>query len=298
MFDNYCKTWKLKVNIPKTKVLIFSKGRPKQNLHFFYDDSELEIVNEYKYLGILLSRSGSSFSQNKKYLAQQANKVLFSLFRKSRNLNLSIDLQIELFNKTVKPILLYGCEIWGYGNFDDLERVQLKFVKYALNMKKSTPTFMIYGELGVTPISIDIKTGVISFWSRLLTGTENKLSSSIYTVIYQRHKNNQIKSEYINNVKNVINTCGFSGIWDSQSIPNSKWFKLAVSRKLNDQFLQEWSSLVDSSSSGNNYKLLRKLLDIVDIFRYFLLTILNFFLPFEQEIISYPLKLADGIVFP
>ena len=110
-----------------------------------------------------------------KSLAQPANKALFSLIRKSRNLNLSIDLQIELFNKTVKPILLYGCEVWGYGNFDDLERVQLKFLKYALNMKKSTPTFMIYGELGVTPISIDIKNRVISFWSRLLTVTENKL---------------------------------------------------------------------------------------------------------------------------
>ena len=115
--------------------------------------------------------------------------------------------------------------ILGYGNFDDLERVQLKFLKYAFNMKKSTPTFMIYGELGATPIiSIDIKNRVISFWSRILTGTENKLSSSIYTVIYQMHKNNQIESEYINNVKNI-----FSGIWDSQSIPNSNLFKLAVS---------------------------------------------------------------------
>ena len=75
------------------------------------------------------------------------------------------------------------------------------------------------------------------------------------------HKNNQIKSEYINNVKNVINTCGFSGIWDSQSIPNSNLFKLAVSRKLNDQYLQEWSSLVDSSSSGNNYKLFKETFD-------------------------------------
>ena len=35
MFENYCKTRKLKVNIPKIKVFIFSKGRPKQNLHFF-----------------------------------------------------------------------------------------------------------------------------------------------------------------------------------------------------------------------------------------------------------------------
>ena len=58
--------------------------------------------------------------------------------------------------------------------------------------------------------------------------------------------------------KNVINTCGFYGIWDSQSIPNSNWFKLAVSRELNDQYLQEWPSLVDSSSSGNNYKLFKE----------------------------------------
>ena len=199
------------VNISKTKVLIFSKGRPNKKFHFFFNECELEIVNNYKYLGILLSRSGS-FGKNKKYLAEQANKAPFALFRKSRNLNLSIDLQIELFNKTVKPILLYGCEIWGYGNCDDLERVQLKFLKYAFNLKKSTPTYMIYGELGVKPILIDIKTRVVSFWSRLLTETENKLSSLMYKIVYQMHKNKQIKSEYINNVENIINTCGFSRI--------------------------------------------------------------------------------------
>jgi hypothetical protein len=29
----------------------------------------------------------------------------------------------------VKPILLYGCEIWGFGNNDVLEKVHLKFCK-------------------------------------------------------------------------------------------------------------------------------------------------------------------------
>ena len=36
-------------------------------------------------------------------------------------------MQIDLFNKVVKPVLLYGCEIWGYGNLDILEQVQLRF---------------------------------------------------------------------------------------------------------------------------------------------------------------------------
>ena len=44
----------------------------------------------------------------KKLFAGQAEKVMYSLIRKSRLLMLPIDLQIELFKKMVQPILLYG----------------------------------------------------------------------------------------------------------------------------------------------------------------------------------------------
>ena len=60
----------------------------------------------------------------------------------------------------VKPILSYahyGCEIWGFGNNDIIERVYLKFCKHFLNLKKSTPNFMIYGELGECPMSVYIE---------------------------------------------------------------------------------------------------------------------------------------------
>ena len=45
-------------------------------------------------------------------------------------MHLPVDLQIDLFTKLVKPILLYGCEIWGFGNIDVIERVQLKYIKH------------------------------------------------------------------------------------------------------------------------------------------------------------------------
>ena len=93
------------------------------------ENSEINIVNEYTYVGIFWSRR-SSFTRNKKYLAEQANKAHFALFKKTRNLNLSIDMQIELLNKIAKPILLYGSEIWVFGNFDDLDRIQLNVLKY------------------------------------------------------------------------------------------------------------------------------------------------------------------------
>ena len=55
---------------------------------------------------------------------------MFSLLRKIKCLQLPFDIQIDLFNKIVKPVLLYGSEIWGFGNLDILERVQSKFYKY------------------------------------------------------------------------------------------------------------------------------------------------------------------------
>ena len=40
------------MNVAKTKILIISQGCPSANLHFYYDSYELEIVKEYKYLGM------------------------------------------------------------------------------------------------------------------------------------------------------------------------------------------------------------------------------------------------------
>jgi hypothetical protein len=65
---------------------------------------------------------------------------------------------------------------WGYGNNEILERVQIKFCKLLLKSKTTTPSSMIYGELGRYPIEIDIKVRMISYWSKLIMGKETKFS--------------------------------------------------------------------------------------------------------------------------
>ena len=53
---------------------------------------------------------------------------MYEVLRKGRIHNLSIKCQLDLLDKIVKPILLYGCEIWEFGKNDIIERVHLKFV--------------------------------------------------------------------------------------------------------------------------------------------------------------------------
>ena len=257
LFEQYCDQWKLTVNISKTKILIFTSGRSAQNLHFTYKGKEIEIVTEYKYLGIYLAKSGSYLSC-KKHIAEQANHAMFSLLRKIRVLNLPIEMQIDLFNKLIKPILLYGCEIWGFGNLDIIERVQLKFLKLILNLKKSTPSFMVYGETGTYPLKIDIQARIISFWTNLLEFNSNRLSSMIYKVLHIQFDQGKCKSKWIENIKNLVTHNGYANVWLSQSCPNKDWFRISFKQKVKDQYLQHWFSLINSSSSGITYRIFKK----------------------------------------
>ena len=52
------------------------------------------------------------------------------------------------------PILCYGCEIWGFKEDKDLERVEIKFLKSILRLPNSTPNMAVRSELGKLPIHL------------------------------------------------------------------------------------------------------------------------------------------------
>ena len=53
--QQYCNDWKLVVNVKKTKVVIFSKGKVEKHINFMYNGERVEVVDNYTYLGITLN---------------------------------------------------------------------------------------------------------------------------------------------------------------------------------------------------------------------------------------------------
>ena len=102
-FSIYCNQWRLKVNVNKTKILVFSKGSAPKTV-FRYDDNVIETVKDFNNLGIIFSTSGS-FCKAKTYLAAHAQKAMYGIIKKIRLYDLSIECQLDLFDK--------GCQIFG-----------------------------------------------------------------------------------------------------------------------------------------------------------------------------------------
>ena len=268
VFD-YCSTWKLTVNTSKTKVVIFSKGKTRNVPGFTFGPDSLEVVDDYTYLGVTFDYNGKfKKAINKQVMA--ARRALFVLQKKARILKLPIDVQIELFDKTVLPILLYGSEVWGFSkNIEQIEIFYRKFLKGILRINNCTPNPMVYGESGKTTINICIKERMINFWMRLHYGKQSKLSILLFKIMKTKHDDplNNYKSEWITYIKNTFDDAGFSNLWfeaplvlTQANVPWSyvNWLKNSLHLRLNDIFKQDWNSQLQSNRQCSNYRIFKE----------------------------------------
>jgi hypothetical protein len=89
--------WRSKANTDKTKVIVFSRGRQSTNLTLTLNGSELEIVNEFNYLGILFNRTGNFNNKAMKKQAEKATKAMFEVLKRGRTHNLLMGFTYDFY---------------------------------------------------------------------------------------------------------------------------------------------------------------------------------------------------------
>ena len=194
--QNYCQNWQLKINIKKSKVMVFNRLGTNFNkkFQFYLNGIQIECVDSYNYLGIIFQTNGNFHSATSR-LCDKAQKALFQMYRMLWNCNqcYSVSLACKLFDSIVKPTLLYGSDIWGgfsvnlfkgSGNNKSViendsfetklfsgklfaEKLHIKFTKRVLGVHRKASNSACRSELGRYPLMIDICSSVMSFYQRL-----------------------------------------------------------------------------------------------------------------------------------
>ena len=98
----------LSINPKKTKVMIFQKRAKKCTETSFHIDNEIiEIVQNYTYLGTLISSTGN-FSMVLDKLKEKAPHAPFSLRKHTNISKLSPLLANKIFDMMISPILTHN----------------------------------------------------------------------------------------------------------------------------------------------------------------------------------------------
>ena len=196
---------------------------------------------------------------------EQAKKAMYLLFFRINNLNLPIDLQLNLFDHTVLPILTYSCETWCFENVTILGKVHTEFLRKITKGRKSTPLNMLYAGLGRYPLEIVIKSRIIGFWNRLIHAKQSKIAYILYLVL---KNNNNSDYKWISNIGKILNEVRRNDLWVNQHAIISSSLKFQVKQTLYDQFLQNWRASLNNSYKGRHYNIYK---DTVEMERYFVL---------------------------
>ena len=248
----------------KTKVQVFG-CRNYNQYNFKIGNTDLEMVDHFKYLGVYFSKS-CSFIKTKTHLVEQANKALHFLYTRINKLPLPIDLILKLFDNAIAPILTNSCEVWGgFGDCNIIEKTHYQFLRYLTKLRKSTPTYMLMGELGRYPMEIIIKCRMIGFWYKLLTGNTNKLSYRLYHLMFSIPG---FQSKWITKIKEILGETGKMHYWCNQSNLPHHPIKNSIRQSLIDQYKQNWHSSLQTSSKGKHYSLFKS---EINLEKYFLI---------------------------
>lgn len=254
VLDEYCQHWGVTVNIDKTKVVVFKKGgRVARDEKWNYRNKDIDVVNCFKYLGIVFAQSGK-FNMTQQTLADQAIKTLFTLKRYTNKfVNLSPIMSCQLFDVFIAPILNYASEVWGFHSACAVEKVHLKYLKHLLCVKNTVPNMFVYGEFGRYPMLINRKVRILSYWCKLLCQPEGRYTRYVYTIMYEQVERQGVVN-WASLVRDLLFSLGMGHAWYQQSVGCKKKFISEATQRLKDQFIQNWHSQLTDMSRARSYR--------------------------------------------
>lgn len=129
--NNESKKVGLYLNASKTKIL--TNGEP---CYIKIDDTNIETVKEYIYLGQLVSFDNSTQNEIQRRIALGWRKY-WSLKELMKNNQIDIKIKTKLYNIVILPTLTYGCQTWALRKEDEnkLAICQRKMERSMLGIK-------------------------------------------------------------------------------------------------------------------------------------------------------------------
>ena len=257
--EAFCKEWGLRINIQKTKVMIFNKsGQKIKKYNFSILHEELTIADSYCYLGILFTISGN-FKLACERLCDQASKAIFRL--KQLDVKGNITVALKLFNCLIRPILLYGSEVWGpyyslglseenlISKCDALpaEKIFIKFCRYLLGVRRNSPTQAVRGELGQLGLLTTILPISVKYWFSIC----ERDCSALVKQAYLTSLSFQSSKGWASHIGHILRSNQLEETWSNQgSLFKGRDSKL-LKKSIQAKFTSSWLKLLPGEPQTN-----------------------------------------------
>ena len=185
------------------------------------------------------------FANNYPYLCDQGRKALFGILHRLRSITpVPPKLMFKLFNTVVKPILIYGSDVWGCNRNGTsmVDKVMLRFCRCVLNVKATTSNIMVYGECGMLPSSMYCNVSAMCYINRLHHMPDDSIVKQVYNELVKLHQLGF--KTWVTQVSELVDTYHI----DIDNIPAE--FKFECKESVANSFFDTWMEQVQNTHSN------------------------------------------------
>ena len=104
-------------------------------------------------------------------------------------------------------------------------------------------------------MSVSINARMIGFWERIITGKKEKISRTLYDMLYRLDAGDVYHSKWLIHVKNVLVSCGHMNLWVDQFLARNFCLSKKVKQCCHDSFIEKWEREVFNSPKCLNYRM-------------------------------------------
>ena len=90
---------------------------------------------------------------------------------------------MSLFDALVGSVMSYGVEIWGLKEWKEIEKIQDKYIKWTLQLDKTTPSHIIHEETNRWKIAIQTAKRAMKFEQKVVQTEEDTLTEECMRLV-------------------------------------------------------------------------------------------------------------------
>ena len=148
----YAEKRDLVISTEKTKVIRFSKNGVKSTHKWYCAGVAIEEVKNFCYLGFVFQSNGS-WSAHIKMLATKGKECLSRVWSVGERLFAdNFVIRRQMYHSLIEPCIVYGCELFGWEERVELEKIQRKYFRWVLGVAPWTKSSLLMAEINGTPV--------------------------------------------------------------------------------------------------------------------------------------------------
>jgi hypothetical protein len=133
----------------------------------------------------------------------------------------------------VRPVLEYGCEIWGEGKWNEGEQLQNSLGRRILGVSRMTSAAAVRGELGWWRMEARRDLARLRFWGKLYRMDDSRIVKKVYVerrkMMYQGRGD---KKNWLGRTRKLLVELGLEEVWNSQGVGTKREWEAKLARAI------------------------------------------------------------------